>query len=140
MNKSRLLRKEIDDLRLDLTPLIDVVFLLLIFFMVSTSFETTHWLDVTLPGIDANNPAADVEIKPFIVGVDGAGHYHMNEKDLGMMDAQQLKKYLSAQINADAIVVIHGEEQAPHGAVIRLLDVLGQLNITQVQMAGVSDS
>jgi biopolymer transport protein ExbD len=139
MHENRLLlrNKKRKDVFLDLTPLIDVVFLLLIFFMVSTSFEKTHWLDVQLPSVDEENKKAQSADKQIIIGIDAVGHYHVNEKTLGAQTAQQLKQYLQSQTNSDTVIIIQGDKNAPHGAVVQLLDVLGQLKMTQVHMAAV---
>ncbi|WOD07189.1 ExbD/TolR family protein [Marinomonas sp. GJ51-6] len=53
-------RQKIDDVQINLTPLIDVVFLLLIFFMVSTTFNQSTELTIDLPTATSNAPSSDV--------------------------------------------------------------------------------
>jgi len=67
-------REEID---LNLTPLIDVVFLLLIFFMVSTTFEKTSKLKIDLP--EASPKAQLQPDKKIVIGIDAKGRFYINE-------------------------------------------------------------
>ncbi len=131
------MRRSNPDISLDLTPLIDVVFLLLIFFMLSTSFNETHWLDVQLPNIDETQHTT-TEDSSFVIGIDPAGDLHINEKNIGTLNNDDLKKYLSEHLPKEAIVVIHGDAKAPHASLVQLLEVLGQLNISQLHIAAIS--
>ncbi len=129
------MRRNNQELSLDLTPLIDVVFLLLIFFMLSASFDEIHWLDLQLPSVDEKEQAHQENRDPFIIGIDPNGQFHMHEKNLGEQTSAELKAYLSTHLMKDSIVVIHGDANAPHGKLVELLSVLGELQITQIQIA-----
>lgn len=128
------MRSNDQSLSLDLTPLIDVVFLLLIFFMLSTSFDKVQWLDLQLPHIEEQEQTTDIN-KPFVIGIDAQGALHMNEKNIGIKDNAQLKKYLQQYITQDSVVVIHGDAKAPHASLMQLLEVLGKLKVTQLHLA-----
>ena len=73
-------RTERDEAQIDLTPLIDVVFLLLIFFMVSTTFERESEIEIELPEASAERP--EREIEPVEVWIDAAGRLFLNGRRL----------------------------------------------------------
>ncbi len=80
------MRRTNPDLSLDLTPLIDVVFLLLIFFMLSANFDETQWLEVQLPNIDDKEQIVENNNQPFVIGIDPDGQLKMNEETIGKLD------------------------------------------------------
>lgn len=128
------MRRTNPDISLDLTPLIDVVFLLLIFFMLSTSFDEMQWLDVQLPSIDQAIQSQTDE-KPFVIGIDATGELHMHEKNIGYMTNDELKKYLSDHLAKDQVVVIHGDAKAPHERLVQVMSVLGEMKVSQLHIA-----
>ncbi|MFA6037259.1 MAG: biopolymer transporter ExbD [Legionellales bacterium] len=132
------MRRTTPDIHLDLTPLIDVVFLLLIFFMLSANFDELQWLDVQLPSIDQTQ-TMEIETKPYVIGIDATGALHINEENIGNLSSEELKKYLTQHLPKDPIVVIHGDAKAPHERLVQLLEVLGQLKISQLHIAAISD-
>lgn len=136
MHNHYLARKK-TEVHLDLTPLIDVVFLLLIFFMVSTSFEKTHWLDLTLPEVDETTQEAVADTKQIVIAVDERGQYFVNDDQSVINTVEELREKLAKLANADSVIVIHGDASAPHGAVIQLLDILGQLKVVNIHVTAV---
>ena len=68
--------KNKDEFNIDITPLIDVVFLLLIFFMVSTTFKHESEINITLP--NASNKAVDAKPDAINIGLDLAGNIYIN--------------------------------------------------------------
>lgn len=133
------MRRTNPDLSLDLTPLIDVVFLLLIFFMLSASFDETQWLEVQLPNIDEKEQISEQNNEPFVIGIDPDGQLKMNEQTIGKLDNAALKQYLTEHLPKDPVVVIHGDAKAPHASLVQLLDVLGQLKVKQLHIAAISE-
>ena len=69
-----------DEVDLDITPLIDVVFLLLIFFMVSTTFEHNSEINITLPS--SSKEVTDAKPDAVNVGLDAQGNVYINDKSL----------------------------------------------------------
>ncbi len=135
LNTKYALRQSDQGISLDLTPLIDVVFLLLIFFMLSTSFEKNQWLDVQLPSLESVAVNEQAPHDPFIIGIDAQGNLLLNEKNIGTPTHAQLKEALTQHLPPDPIVVIHGDALSPHASLVQLLEVLGQLNVAQLQIA-----
>ncbi|MDB2448730.1 biopolymer transporter ExbD [bacterium] len=119
-------------LSVNLTPLIDVVFLLLIFFMVSTTFTRETQLQIDLP--ESSSDQALPEQRALEIMVDGQGHYAVNDQPLLRHDSETLKQALAelAGNRRDQTVVITGDAQAPHQAMIFALDAVGQLGFTKV--------
>ncbi len=127
----RFVRTRREPVEVNLTPLIDVVFLLLIFFMVSTTFETRQALELTLP--EAASGAA-VEAAPVTLVVTADGAYRLGERELA---ATELPGALAAK--ADAVraqgLVVEADAGARHADVVRALDQAGQQGIQRVRIA-----
>mgnify|MGYP000323577463 FL=1 len=83
-------RQNGEDLSIDLTPMIDVVFLLLIFFMVSTTFTKESHLEIDLPQSSAE-PAKNA-VKEIEVIVSATGEYSVNDRGLVNNQEETLKK------------------------------------------------
>jgi biopolymer transport protein ExbD len=118
---------------INLTSLIDVVFLLLIFFMVSTTFDRIGHLKLELPKSDAT---AQEEKKPdrITVAVDAQGHYYVNDQELINTDIETLKRALQeiAGGRADVPLVIAADGKAQHQAVVTVMDAASQLGLTHL--------
>lgn len=120
-----------DPVEVNLTPLIDVVFLLLIFFMVSTTFETRQALELELPE-SVSGVAA--EVSPVTLVITEAGSYRLNDREL---TSAQLGEALAreTELARDHGLVVEADARARHGAVVRALDLAGTLGIRQVRIA-----
>lgn len=130
--KFRRQRKEEEDI--NLTPLIDVVFLLLIFFMVSTTFTKETHLTVTLPTSEGElQPQAK---EPLIVVIGADGSYGINGSGLINTEAATLKKGLIAVAggNRDQPFIITADAKTPHQSVVTAMDVAGQLGFVNLSI------
>ena len=117
----------------DMTPLIDVVFLLLIFFMVSTTFDRQTQLKVDLP--EASATAEEKEEPDVIeVVVDRKGHFYLDNQELVTHDVATLKRALkkAAGGRTDMPVRVTSDRQAPFQAVIEVMDAAGQLGMSHL--------
>ena len=127
---------ELKNVEVNLTPLIDVVFLLLIFFMVSTTFDKQTQIQIKLPEADS---AETVENEPRVIdiGVNEKGQYYVNQEELLKSDAETLKRMLVkvAEGKTDLPVIISADGKAPHQSVVTVLDVASQLGLTQMTFA-----
>ncbi|WP_108127690.1 ExbD/TolR family protein [Saccharospirillum mangrovi] len=128
----RFRRQRREEVQVNLTPLIDVVFLLLIFFMVSTTFTRETQLQIDLP--ESSSDQAQLDQRSLEIMVDSQGHYAVNNQPLLRNDSDTLKQALAelAGNRRDQTVVITGDAQAPHQAMIYALDAVGQLGFTKV--------
>lgn len=127
--------KRNDELDLNLTPLIDVVFLLLIFFMVSTTFEKTARLKVDLP--QASAEAEQQPAEKIILGIDVQGRYYINDRQLVNTQLKTLKLALSkvAGDNRELPVVLRADAKTPHQAVVTAMDAASQVGLTRLSIS-----
>ena len=130
MNFRQLRRPEVS---INLTPLIDVVFLLLIFFMVSTSFSELTQLVVDLP--EAEGAPASTNTTLLLV-VDVEGNITMDGAPVPN-DAHGLSEALRQRLsgNTDIPVTLSADAMTPHQYVVTAIDVAAQLNITRLTIA-----
>ncbi|WP_462321814.1 ExbD/TolR family protein [Halochromatium sp.] len=121
---------------INLTPLIDVVFLLLIFFMVTTSFRDEGRLRLQLPEADAEAVPRE-EIELVEVMIDRAGRFYVNAQLLTATDLETLKQALIGAVGPERErpVLIKADAKAEHQAVMQVLDAAGQLGLSQIAFA-----
>lgn len=128
-------RTESDRLEVNITPLIDVVFLLLIFFMVTTTFNQQAELRVDLP--EASSEKQSLEIVPIEITIDSSGAYYVNGLSLANNKAITLMNSLQKIVSEDKDrgVIIRADASTPHQAVITAMDTVSRLGITQLSIA-----
>ena len=135
-------RSSQEEVTINLTPLIDIVFLLLIFFMVSTTFSKESQLRIRLP--DAS-PDSEVEQRPsrLVVAITKSGDYsirgpnestghHLLSRERSVL-AQAMAK--GAQGTDELVVVIRADRNTPHEAVVRAMDVARKLGLVRITFA-----
>ena len=117
----------------DMTPLIDVVFLLLIFFMVSTTFDKQTQLKVDLPQV-SQKAEEEKERKEIEVVVDRNGHYYLDNQELVAHDLETLQRALkkAAGGRRDLPIRVTSDRQAPFQAVITVMDAAGRLGMKRL--------
>jgi len=121
----------------NLTPLIDVVFLLLIFFMVSTTFDRHAKLKVQLPEAEAKTQQ---QVKdPVVLSIDAKGKYYINDRQVVNTQPDTLKAALKKIIgdNPDITLLLRADGRTPHQSVVRAMDAASQLGITKLSIATV---
>jgi len=124
-----------EELELNITPLIDVVFLLLIFFMVSTTFDHESEMNITLP--EASKEIAQAKPDAINVAIDGQSRIYVNEKELINSRISTIKEalYDIAADLEDAPIIISADEEAPYQMVIRTMDAARQLGLIKITFA-----
>ena len=120
---------------INLTPLIDVVFLLLIFFMVSTTFERRSELSVELP--EASAPASIRDDAVIDVVIDAGGGVHVEGSPLADPRPGSLRRALAnAARGLDSPpVVISADAQTPHQSVVTVMDAARQAGLYKLTFA-----
>lgn len=120
---------------INLTALIDVVFLLLIFFMVSTTFEQTHLFDVSLPSSEGLQVADRVSEYGVILSL--GGQVSIDGWVGQLSDSEVLHDRLRNSLVSGSAqsVVIYADEGASHGQVVALMSALSRVGIESVQVA-----
>ena len=127
-------RQRREDVGVNLTPLIDVVFLLLIFFMVSTTFTRETQLNIDLPeatGKLAETAELQVEI---LIGEDGT--YRVNGQRLvdTQMRTLQAAIYKISAGDTTLPLIITADAQAAHQSVVRAMDAAGQMGFVHLSI------
>lgn len=128
-------RAELDRLEVNITPLIDVVFLLLIFFMVTTTFNQQAELRVDLP--EASAVEQKLDVIPIEITIDTAGIYFVNGASLSKNDASGLMQSLQKILDNDEerSVIIRADATTPHQAVVTAMDAVSRLGISKLSIA-----
>ncbi|MCE2452453.1 MAG: biopolymer transporter ExbD [Nitrospinae bacterium] len=123
-----------EDYSLQLTSLIDVVFLLLIFFMVSTSFvDFTRRLDIELP--EAKSSAEVVEKKSFLIEVGAEKRISLNGKTVLLDD---LESRLKADLESGKFkpsLTIKADKRLDYGYVIKVMGLISEAGVRDISLA-----
>lgn len=120
----------------ELTPLIDVVFLLLIFFMVSTTFIRETQLKIDLP--EAAGELQEIEEDIIEITVDRIGDYAVNDRLLVSNDIGTLVRALETTLEAGggtgSRLIITADANASHQSVVRAMDAAGKVGLTRISI------
>ncbi|MFK8011670.1 MAG: ExbD/TolR family protein [Marinicellaceae bacterium] len=121
--------------KLNMTSLIDVVFLLLIFFMVTTTFEKQAKLKIELPEATEKVNASSNE--QLIISIDQKGSIFLNNNELVNSQYENISSSLSRMIKDQEKppVIIRADENAAHKYVVTVMDVLADMGFTSVSIA-----
>jgi biopolymer transport protein ExbD len=127
-------RQRKEELSLNLTPLIDIVFLLLIFFMVSTTFTKENHLSINLP--EADGEVTDAPTKLVEVIIDKDGQISVNGNALISNKLITLKQAIEKVSEGDRSLpfIITADAATPHESVVRAMDAAGQLGFSRLSI------
>lgn len=124
----------IEDASLNLTPMIDIVFLLIIFFMVGTQFsEMERQFTIQLPTVDSNLSLTSLP-DPVVVNVDGDGKVTVNAEVLTRQELLDRLK-VAQQNYADQVVLIRGQGNGPYQHVMDMIEMCIRAHIKNVSLA-----
>ncbi|MBF0588853.1 MAG: biopolymer transporter ExbD [Magnetococcales bacterium] len=119
-------------LRVDLTPLIDVVFLLVLFFMLTTTFATQAGLSIDLPESEqAEKLQEGGKEHRITITVDAWGQFFVQERGV---EPEQLAARLREAAGGDlqALVIVQGDQEAKHGQIVKIMDTAQSLGLTRL--------
>ena len=125
-------RPQVEDVHINLTPMIDCMLFILVFLLLSTTFSQQSRMNMTLP--DAQGvPPKQFDHKIEIM-VDSSGHYSVNGQALSTKDSADLSTAIKqvAQERRDFMFIIAADAKAAHQDVIRVMDVAGQLGFVNI--------
>ncbi len=125
-----------EDPTVDLTSLIDVVFLLLIFFMVSTTFQRPAAMKVDLPEASAVEAEQDQTPRLELV-IDAEGRMFLNDRQLVDQRLQTLKAALTEAAGKERHLplILRADRETPHHFVVTAMDAAAQLGFTNLAIA-----
>ena len=129
-------QRESSSVDVDLTSMIDVVFLLLIFFMVTTTFNHNSALKIALPTA-SNKPAETTKNKLELV-IDSQGRYYVNGREVLNTQPETLFQAMTEVLNetqGTPALVISADANVNYQAVVTAMDIAGRLGLTNFSMA-----
>lgn len=132
-------RKPRENVEIGLAPLIDVVFILLLFFVVTTTFTRETQLKVDLPEAVSGTPPEQTELKQVEVLIAADGAYSVNGKALLESNLSNLMAALQKESDGDNSLplIISADGKTPHQAVITAMDAAGKLGFAHLRMTTV---
>ena len=132
-------RKPRENVEINLASLIDVVFILLLFFVVTTTFTRETQLKVDLPEAASGTPPEETALKQLEVLISPEGSYSLNGQALLKSDLEGLMAALSKESGGDSSLplVISADAQTPHQAVITAMDAAGKLGFAHLRISTV---
>jgi biopolymer transport protein ExbD len=121
---------------IDLTPLIDVVFMLLIFFMVSTTFKDQSMIRIDLPKA-SQQKQEETQEKPIELTIDVQGNFYVNDRRVVNTQVETLKKALQIAIGdrKHPPLTISADGKTPHQAVVTAMDAARQVGLVHLSIA-----
>lgn len=124
-----------DEPHIDLVPLIDVILVLIIFFVITTTFDARSTLQLQLPtASDQKNPEPP---RSLSVLVNADGRYFVNDQEVLRQDAESLKRTIAQVAGEDRqqSVLLRADARTPYQAVVTAQDALGQLGFRRIAIA-----
>ncbi|MBU0809278.1 MAG: biopolymer transporter ExbD [Gammaproteobacteria bacterium] len=129
-------RKPRENVEINLASLIDVVFILLLFFVVTTTFTRETQLKVDLPEAATGTPPEQTELKQLEILIAADGSYSLNAKQLLKSDLPSLMAALQKESEGDNSLplIISADAKTQHQAVITAMDAAGKLGFAHLRM------
>ncbi|MEO7773333.1 MAG: biopolymer transporter ExbD [Steroidobacteraceae bacterium] len=126
---------------INLVSLIDVVLMLVIFFMLSSSFVGEGRMRVHLPQASTTPVASDAS-EPIVVAVTQQGSYRVNDRELLNARRETLRAALQKVAGTDRSmnVTLRADGRATHQSVVTAMDVLGRMGFSELNVATVDES
>ena len=128
-------RRAEDTPELNLVPLIDVILVLIIFFVITTTFDARSVLKLELPRADGQ--PADPQSRPLSVLVNAQGRSFVGDREVLRTDVESLKQTLRevAGDDRERTVLVRADARTPWQAVVTVYEALGQLGFRRVANA-----
>lgn len=128
-------RSQVEDIQINLTPMIDCLLFILVFLLLSTTFNQQSRLNLILP--DAQGVPPKQYDQKIEVMVDSSGHYAVNGQALSSKEVADLSAAIKqvAEDRRDLMFIIAADAKATHQDVIRVMDTAGQLGFVNVNIS-----
>ena len=134
-------RRAKEDPEINLISLIDIALLLVIFFMLSSTFMQEGRIKIELPQASLA-PTGKQKSDPIVVTVTQAGSYRVNDRELINSSTDTLRAAIMEVAGADRSkpVTVRADARSTHQSVVTAMDVLGKLGFVRINIATVEDS
>lgn len=128
-------RERFDEPEINLVPLIDVILVLIIFFVVTATFDARSVLKLELPRATGEPPPAASNV--LVVLVNAQGRYFVGDQEVLRDDLESLKATIVdvAGSDRDRPVMLRADARTPYQSVVTVYDALGQLGFKRVMSA-----
>ncbi|ROU05737.1 ExbD/TolR family protein [Lysobacter enzymogenes] len=128
-------RRADDEPEINLVPLIDVILVLIIFFVVTATFDARSVLKLELPRA-TGEPSGDAS-QALVVLVNAEGRYFVGDREVLRDDLESLKSTIAevAGDDRDRTVMLRADARTPYQAVVTVYDALGQLGFRKIMSA-----
>ena len=124
-------RRKQKDVGIEMGPLMDIVFILLIFFVVTSSFTRETGVDVTKPQAQS---ASQLEKENLLIAITREGTIHMNERQVDLASLQDLlKQSLAKAPDREAVVIADKESET--GVLVQVIDMCNLAGVKKVSIA-----
>ena len=128
-------RRKQKDVGIEMGPLMDIVFILLIFFVVTSSFTRETGVDVTKPQAQS---ASQLEKENLLIAITREGTIHMNERQVDLASLQDiLKQSLAKAPDREAVVIADKESET--GVLVQVIDMCNLAGVKKVSIAAQAD-
>jgi len=125
-----------EDVRVDVTPLVDVVFNLLLFFMVTTTFAVAPGIKVDLPKAKSVEVKREKKELRIVVTKDKDIFFNTKKVTLEELNKELIK---FAEVNKDAVVILQADLNVNHGTVVSILDAAKSVGLSKLAIATVPE-
>lgn len=124
-----------DEPEINLVPLIDVILVLIIFFVITTTFDARSTLQLQLPNASADTATTEAAVLSLLINAEG--RYFVGDREVLRTDLDALKQVLLEEGGEDRArpVLLRADARTPHQAVVTALDALGQLGFRRISIA-----
>ncbi len=129
----RFRKKKDDEPDISIAPLVDIVFLLLIFFMVTSHYDIAAGVQIKLPKVTQKTANPDAENRIFVI-VDKAANVYIDGKKIGM---KALKKRLREEVKKRGMLhlILQADADVRHGKVVEIMDIAKNAGINSIIIA-----
>lgn len=125
-----------EEIRIELTPLIDIIFQLVLFFMVSTTFEQSPAIDIDLPESSTDQLVSqDMSAE---VWIDKEGALFIDQSPISSEDLEALI-VTKLQKNPELLIVVNADQSVEHRSVVTLIDRLQVLGVQKLSIGTSND-
>lgn len=129
-----------DEPHIDLVPLIDVILVLIIFFVITTTFDARSTLQLQLP--TASEQDLPTPPRSLSVLINADGRYFINDSEVLRSDVEAVKRAIAEAAGSDREqpVLLRADARTPYQAVVTAQDALGQLGFRRIAIATAPDA
>lgn len=123
--------------RIDMTPMVDLMFVLLTFYMVTTAFSLPQAMEINVPPSDTKVEVAESNLMTILVAQDGSIYWNIGNQPPSKVEWKDFKKLIvdENKANPRLITLIKVDAKAKYQGMINILDALNVNNVTRFSLA-----